>query len=163
MLFRSVTVTGNHNTAVYDGKSHTVSGYQLSADNTLCDPETDVWFNGEATASRTNAGKTDMGLTAAQFAGNNANLNITFNVTDGYQEISQRQGVVVKITGHKNTAVYNGLEHSISGYDVEINDSLYKETDFRFSGTATVAQTADRKSTRLNSSHPTTSRMPSSA
>ncbi|MBQ6482245.1 MAG: class F sortase [Anaerolineaceae bacterium] len=138
----TVTVTGNHNTAVYDGKSHTVSGYQLSADNTLCDPETDVWFNGEATASRTNAGKTDMGLTAAQFAGNNANLNITFNVTDGYQEISQRQGVVVKITGHKNTAVYNGLEHSISGYDVEINDSLYKETDFRFSGTATVAQTA---------------------
>ena len=44
----------------------------------------------------------------------------------------------------------------------EINENVYKSAR-NLPGVSTTTATIDRKSTRLNSSHPTTSRMPSSA
>ena len=49
--------------------------------------------------------------------------------------------VVVTITGHKTTATYNGAEHTTEGYDVSINNTLYKEAYFTFSGTDKVTKT----------------------
>ena len=84
-----VTITGHNSTAVYDGKEHSVSGYDVSINNTLY-KESDFTFSGTATAARTDAGTTDMGLDASQFTNTNANFNVTFNVTDGFVTVSPK-------------------------------------------------------------------------
>ena len=136
-----VTITGHNNTAVYDGNEHSVSGYDVTISNPLYQ-ESDFTFSGTALAKRTEAGQTHMGLTKEQFTNTSTNFSsVTFNVTDGYQEITSPDDVIVMITGHSNTADYDGAEHSVSGYDVKISNPLYTVNDFTFSGTATAART----------------------
>ena len=136
-----VTITGHNNTTVYDGKEHSVSGYNVEISTPLY-AETDFTFSGTATAKRTEVGMTTMGLKVEQFTNTNNNFStVTFNVTDGFQTITSRDGVIVKITGHSNTADYDGTAHTVTGYDVEISNPLYKETDFTFSGTAKATRT----------------------
>ena len=135
-----VTITGSNNTADYDGKAHSVNGYEVSISNPLY-KETDFTFNGTATATRTDAGTTNMGLDPSQFKNNNGDFtNVTFEVTDGYQTISPIKATVT-IKGHNNIAIYDGTAHSVSGYDVSFSNDLYKEADFTFTGTASTART----------------------
>lgn len=65
--------------------------------------------------------------------------------TDNYKEgttaavsfiVKAADGAVVTITGHYDKADYDGQEHSVSGYDVDISDPLYDESYFTFAGTA---------------------------
>ena len=137
----TVTITGHHDAVTYDGKEHSVTGYDATFSNSLY-KETDFTFSGTASAARTEVGKTMMGLDASQFTNNNANFTgVTFNVTDGYLQITAVTDVVVTITGHSNKAAFDGTEHSVSGYDVSISNNLYKESDFTFSGTASAVRT----------------------
>ena len=136
-----VTITGHYNKAAYDGTEHSVSGYDVSISNNLY-KESDFTFNGTASAARTDVGQTMMGLAASQFTNTNQNFSsVTFNVTDGYQEITSIDEVIVTITGHINTTDYDGTEHSVSGYDVSFSNALYTAADFTFSGTASAART----------------------
>ncbi len=137
----TVTITGHNSTVTYDNKEHSVSGYDVEIGNPLY-KEADFTFNGNATASRTDVGTTNMGLTASQFTNNNKNFSeVTFDVTDGYQTITPIDVVVVKVTGHTDTANYDGAEHTVTGYDVEISNPLYKEADFTFTGKAEAKRT----------------------
>ena len=136
-----VTITGHYNKAAYDGTEHSVSGYDVSISNNLY-KESDFTFNGTASAARTDVGQTMMGLAASQFTNTNQNFSsVTFNVTDGYQEITSIDEVIVTITGHINTSDYDGTEHSVSGYDVSFSNALYTEADFTFSGTVEAKRT----------------------
>ena len=82
-----------------------------------------------------------MGLAESQFTNTNTNFGtVTFNVTDGYQTINPID-VTVTITGHNSTVDYDGEEHSVSGYDVQISNPLYTADDFTFSGTAEAKRT----------------------
>ena len=138
----TVTITGNHDTKVYDGTALTVTGYTAEASSTLYDTTKDFTFSGTATASQTNVGKTNMGLTDEQFSNTNGNFTVTFNVTDGYAEVTPvTDEVIVTITGHYATNEYDGAEHKVTGYDVSISNPLYTENDFTFSGTAEAART----------------------
>ena len=136
-----VTITGHNNTTAYDGASHSVNGYDVEISNSLY-KEADFTFDGKAEASRTNAGTTNMGLAADQFANTNDNFaKVTFNVTDGYQTITPID-VVVTITGNSDTATYDGKEHSVSGFTATASSNLYDMTkDFTFSGEATAKGT----------------------
>jgi hypothetical protein len=79
-----------------------------------------------------------MGLAEDQFANTNPNFKtVTFLVTDGYQEILPIE-TTVTITGHKASYVFDNRTFAAEGYDVEIENPLYKESDFAFSGTAKV-------------------------
>jgi len=49
--------------------------------------------------------------------------------------------VTVVITGHLETVVYDGQPHTVTGYDVTIDNPLYTEADFTFSGSATATGT----------------------
>ena len=50
--------------------------------------------------------------------------------------------VTVTITEHSGSATYDGSEHIVTGYDVtKISNSLYKASDFTFSGNAEVKGT----------------------
>ena len=136
-----VTITGHYNTSDYDGKEHSVSGYDVSISNPLYKEEY-FTFTGTASAARTDIGTTNMGLDASQFINNSPDFtSVTFNVTDGYQTITSASAVVVTITGHYSTTVYDGTAHNVSGYDVSISNPLYQETDFTFSGTASATRT----------------------
>ena len=137
-----VTITGHSNTTDYDGTEHAVTGYKVEISNPLY-KESDFTFTGAASATRTDAGKTMMGLDESLFTNTNTNFNtVKFNVTDGYQAISPIAAAVT-ITGHNNTTTYNNAEHSVTGYKVEISNPLYQETDFTFSGTASAARTEE--------------------
>ena len=132
----TVTVTGHSSADKYNGKAHSVSGYDVEINGELY-KESDFEFSGKAEASRTDAGRTDMGLTAEQFTNKNSNFaNVTFDVTDGYQTVIAADEVVVTVKGHHDTSDYDGEEHSVSGYDIEISDPLYTENDFEFTGEA---------------------------
>ena len=146
----TVTIVGANNTATYDGEEHTITGYTATASTELYDVTKDFTFSGTAEAARTNVGTTNMNLAASQFANTNDNFGtVTFDVTDGYQAITPVDEVVVTITGHSNTTNYDGAEHKVTGYDVEISNTLYTEADFTFSGTAEAART-DAGTTNMN-------------
>ena len=136
-----VTITGHHNVSVYDGQEHTVEAYDVEISNPLY-TTSDFSFSGSASASRTYVGTTTMGLASNQFVNNNDNFaNVVFNVTDGYQQITPVEGVVVTITGHHNVSEYDRQEHGVEGYDVEINNPLYTTSDFSFSGSFSASRT----------------------
>ena len=136
----TVTITGHNHTDTYDGEAHSVSGYDFESTSTLY-TEDYVTFSGTAAASRTDVGTTNMELAESQFSNTNTNFDVTFSVTDGYQTITPIDEIVVTITGHNNTATYDGEGHSVSGYDVQISNTLYKESDFTFTGTAAASRT----------------------
>jgi uncharacterized repeat protein (TIGR02543 family)/LPXTG-motif cell wall-anchored protein len=84
-----VKIIGKTASNEYDGTGHTAAEYKVEKiSNTLYTAD-DFSFSGNATASRTEVGTTNMGLTAAQFANTNKNFSkVTFVVTDGSQEIT---------------------------------------------------------------------------
>ncbi|MBQ1732781.1 MAG: hypothetical protein II037_11295, partial [Bacteroidales bacterium] len=136
-----ITVTGHKDTKTYNGGEQEVTGYDLSCDSPLFDAAL-VSFTGEAVAKGINAGTYPMGLAESQFSYGNDSITVEFNVVDGELKIDPiTDEIVVTIKGHKDTKTYNGSEQKVEGYDVEISNPLYKETDFRFSGNAVAKGT----------------------
>jgi len=141
-----VTITGNKDTFTYDGKEHTVNGYETSISNPLY-KATDFTFTGKAEVSRTEVGTSDMGLKNDHFQNASDNFtNVKFVVNDGSITINRRpmppvnppitDKITVEITGNSDSVVYDGAEHSVKDYTVKISDSRYTEKDFTFSGKA---------------------------
>ena len=138
-----VTITGHNDTVTYNGSEQSVNGYDVSiAPEGVSYTTADFSFNGNAEAKGTDAGTYQMGLNDGQFTNNNDNFKkVTFVVNDGTLTINPVDEVVVTITGHNDTVLYDGKEHTVTGYDVSIDNELYKEGDFTFSGSAVVKGT----------------------
>ena len=102
----TVTVTGNTGTVTYNGAEQSVTGYKVeSISNPLYTAE-DFAFSGTASVTGTDAGTYAMGLTAAQFRNQSANItNVEFVVTDGSLQINPRS---VKLTSATDEKVYDG-------------------------------------------------------
>ncbi|MBR6917477.1 MAG: carboxypeptidase regulatory-like domain-containing protein, partial [Clostridia bacterium] len=133
----TVTITGHTGTVDYDGKSHTVSGYDAVSSSALYDVTKDFTFSGSASASTTNASTIYMKLTSGQFKNINSNFaNVTFNVTDGYIKVEPID-VTVKIVGNNKTADYDETIQTVTGYTASTDNELYDvKTDLTFKGTA---------------------------
>lgn len=69
--------------------------------------------------------------------------NYTITKSEGELEITpMTDKVTVTITGNTDSKIYDGNEHSVTGYKVEsISNPLYTAADFAFSGTASVTGT----------------------
>ena len=140
-----VTITGHKDEFTYDGKEHTVKGYETSISNPLY-KATDFTFTGKAEVSRTEVGTSDMGLKNDLFQNVSDNFtNVKFVINDGSITIKERpyrpnpsitDKITVEITGNSDSVVYDGTEHSVKDYTVKISDSRYTEKDFTFSGKA---------------------------
>ena len=93
----------------YDGKEHSVFGYDLTVSNALYNPKEDMQFNGidgDMTAKGTDAGTYPIGLTAEDFENKSKNFSkVTFVVTDGYVKINPR---AVTLTSEKAEKTYDG-------------------------------------------------------
>ncbi|MBR5972925.1 MAG: T9SS type A sorting domain-containing protein, partial [Paludibacteraceae bacterium] len=140
-----VTITKHADVVTYDGVEHTVSGYDFESSSPLYTEEF-VRFLGtesDTIATGTNVGKYGMNFDETFFQNINENFsNVTFVVKEADSlVIEPKTGVVITITGHSDKITYDGEEHTIEGYDVEISDPLYNEADIIFSGNASVSAT----------------------
>ena len=140
-----VVIAGNTGVAEYDGTEHTAEGYKVESvvsDNDLY-KEDYIKFNGEAKAVRTEEGTKNMGLKTEQFENENKNFNVEFQVKDGWMQITPIDEVVVIITGHNDEVLYDGTMHTLKGYDVQISNKLFAESDIKVSGNSAKASISE--------------------
>ena len=87
----TVTIKGHEATATYDGKPHSVEGYEITDISNKLYTKDDVKFTGEAKAEGTKAGTYQMNLTAQQFSNISQNFtNVEFVVEDGSLTINPK-------------------------------------------------------------------------
>lgn len=121
-----VTIKGNHDSKVYNGKEQSVTGYTTDVgDKNITVALKDV---DKAIAKGTNVGTYYMGLTKDDFTVTSDNYsNIKVIVEDGYIEITPiMTEVTVKITGNTKTVTYNGQEQKVEGYDYTVTEGIDK-------------------------------------
>ena len=135
-----VKIAGNTKTVTYNGEVQSVEGYTVTSNPA----NATVTLIGEAVASGTDANTYPMGLSAADFTATSPNYkNVTIEVTDGYLEIDPiTDKVTVTVTEKSGSAVYNGQEHSVTGYEtMTANNALY-DVKKNVAETQTAAWTA---------------------
>ena len=135
-----VKIAGNTKTVTYNGKEQTVEGYTVTSNPA----NATVTLVGNAVASGTDAGTYPMGLKPSDFTATSPNYNnVTIEVTDGWLEIDPiTDKVTVTVTEKSGSAVYNGQEHSVTGYEtMTANNALY-DVKKNVAETQTAAWTA---------------------
>ena len=134
----TVTIKGHEATATYDGKPHSVEGYEITDISNKLYTKDDVKFIGEAKAEGTEAGTYKMHLTKDLFSNKNSNFKkVTFVVEDGSLIINrksiddQNRISVTKPSDSK----YNGEEHKNKPTvaDTKTNRTLVEGTDYELS------------------------------
>ena len=146
----TVNVTGNNATFDYDGTEHSAVGYTatLANEDELPNGVKIALKDGvTAEAKRTEAGTTNMGLTAASFNIESANYDVTIGkVVDGYVTITPvTDKVTVTITEKSGTATYDGGDHIVSGYASMTADNELYDVDASVQETPTAAWTVKGK------------------
>ena len=141
----TVNITGNQVTETYDGEDHVAEGYQMAKVPTTSNYSLDyVSCTNNASVTRVNVGTSNMNLVPSQFTNNDNNYDVTFNVIeDGFVTVEAAE-ITIGITGHSDAVNYDGEEHTVSGYDINIpNDfeDLYTEGDITFSGNDVITET----------------------
>ena len=142
-----VAITGEQITHIYDGTAYTADEY--TAEFFINDEITELYSDDDfslidelPTASRTDAGTTNMGITSNIFTNNNDNFTVTFTITDGYVTITPiTDAISVGITGNSVTANYDAQTHTATGYTFVVNPENELLTDnITYSGEATVSR-----------------------
>ena len=135
-----VKIAGNTKTVTYNGEVQSVEGYTVTSNPA----NATVTLIGEAVASGTDANTYPMGLSAADFTATSPNYkNVTIEVTDGYLEIDPiTDKVTVTVTEKSGSAVYNGQEHSVTGYETMTADNTLYDVKKNVAETQTAAWTA---------------------
>ena len=127
-----VTIVGHTGTNGYDASEHSVSGFDVTAieiggEATTLYTEADFSLaeGVTATASRTDAGQTNMGLTAESFVNNNTDFEtVVFLVTDGWQRIGKRS-VTISLDSNK---VYDGEVFTVNADQLHVTGLLEGQT-----------------------------------
>ena len=128
----TVTITGKTKTETYNGNPYSVEGYTVTSISNDLYTEDDFEFTGEAKATGTEAGTYYMGLTAADFTNNDSTnfTKVTFVVEDGWLKINPIDKVTVTVKEKSGTATYDGMNHTVSGYESMTADNpLYDVED----------------------------------
>ena len=127
---REVTLTSASDSKKYDGNALTNDTVTVSGDG-FADGEGAMY---DVTGSQTVVGSSANTFTYTLNKGTKAD-NYTITKAEGTLTVTAAETeVVVTITGKTDTVKYDGGKHSVEGYTVSINNSLYKETDFTFNG-----------------------------
>ena len=135
---RQVTLTSASDSKAYDGTPLTRPEVTITGDG---------FVKGEATAKAIGS----VTYVSESPVTNTIEIEKTEAYKDSNYQIEMSEGelsitpvtdeVTVTITEHNGSAKYDGIEHTVTGYDVSISNPLYKETDFTFSGNAEVKGT----------------------
>ena len=135
-----VKIAGNTKTVTYNGEAQSVEGYTVTSNPA----NATVTLVGDAIASGTDANTYPMGLSAADFTATSPNYkNVTIEVTDGYLKIDPiTEKVTVTVTEKSGSAVYDGQEHSVTGYETMTADNTLYDVKKNVAETQTAAWTA---------------------
>ena len=135
---RVVVIESEGGRRVYNGQPLTNPNYKFT---------TGSFVDGEVSEVKTTGTITEVGsvdntivyTTTDKFDANNYDITLT----PGKLEITPvTDEVVVTITENSGSAKYDGTGKAVTGYEVtSISDPLYKESDFTFSGDATIKGT----------------------
>ena len=102
----TVTITEHSGKVTYDGKEHTVTGYDVTAISNKLYTADNFTFSGEATVKGTDVGVYGMELKPADFKNTSANFtNVVFIIVDGKLEIAKRTVILTSASAEK---VYDG-------------------------------------------------------
>ena len=131
----TVTIKGHEDSVTYDGKPHSVEGYEIIDISNKLYTKDDVQFTGEAKAEGTEAGTYKMNLAEAQFSNTNSNFKkVTFVVEDGSLIINRKSiDDQNRITVTKpEDSKYNGEEHKNKPTvtDTKTGKTLVEGTDY---------------------------------
>ena len=133
---RDVTLTSGSAEKVYDGTPLTKNKVTVSGDGFVAGEGATY----DVTGSQTKAGSSDNEFTYT-LKDNTKKDNYNITVAKGTLTVTQdKNEVVVTITGHTNSAKYDGKDHTAKGYDVSINNKKYHASDFTFKGTDNVTK-----------------------
>ena len=141
---RAVELTSGSGEKVYDGmaltnKNVTVTNGSFAKSDS---------FTAATSGTITNVGSVDNEFTY-ELTGDGAKkddegnyVNYTVTTKTGNLDVTPvTSKVTVTITGNKASTKYDGTEKSASGYTVSIDNPLYKESDFTYTGSFEVKQT----------------------
>ena len=119
----TVTIKGLKDSTTYDGKEHTVSGYEVTTSNDLY-TKANFKFDGTSEVKGTDADTYKMGLNKDQFKNTSKNFtNVEFAVEeDGQLVISKRN---VTLTSGSDSRVYNG--EALTKKDVTVSGDGFAE------------------------------------
>ncbi|MCQ2385025.1 MAG: hypothetical protein MJZ96_09170, partial [Paludibacteraceae bacterium] len=134
----NVTITKHGKKEIFDGETHTVSGYDFVSSNPELFKRDDLKFIGEVSdsiATGVEVGKYGMTFTKESFENLNKNFSaVNITIVEDSLEITPI-AVDVTITKHGLTEAYDGETHSVSGYDfLSSNPELFKRDDLKFIG-----------------------------
>ena len=140
--YKNVTVTAKSSTFTYDGEEHSVRGFTCSDENAS--------FDLTVGATGTNVGEYPAEFAEGTVGTVDASKTcIITKANDGKLTIDPIDTVTVTIEGNTDTVKYDGTEQSVTGYTVSIDNDLYKETDFSFTGNA-IAKGTDADTYNMN-------------
>ena len=136
---RVVTLTSDGGSKVYDGTPLTKPEVAVGGDGFVDGEVTDI----KATGSVTYVSEGEVTNTITYTEGEKFNAdNYDIQKTEGKLSITAATAkVTVTITGNKVTETYDGSEKTAKGYTVSIDNDLYTEDDFTFTGEAEVKAT----------------------
>jgi hypothetical protein len=138
---RLVELTSEGANKPYDGKALTNETVTVTPKGEGVGFVDDEGVNITVTGSQTEKGESDNTFTYEFKKGTKEE---DYWVTPKYGKLivtANDNEVVVTITEHSDNVEYDGTEKTVSGYDFEASNDLYKDTDFSFVGNATVKGT----------------------
>ena len=140
---RKVTLTSESADKPYDGTPLTRPDVTVSDEGFVDGEVSDI----KATGTITDKGSVPNTITFTEGENFKASNYIIVRETGTLTITADATEVVVYISGNTGTEKYDGTEKTVTGYKVTgISSDLYKESDFAFTGNATVSAT-DAKAT----------------
>ena len=136
---RNVVLTSETASKPYDGTALTKPIVKVTGDGFVAGEVTDI----KATGSVTYVSEGEVTNTITYTEGEKFNAdNYDIQKTEGKLSITAATAkVTVTITGNKVTETYDGSEKTAKNYTVSIDNDLYTEDDFTFTGEAEVKAT----------------------
>ena len=109
----TVHIKGKHNSVVYDGRKHTVKGYDVVSISDELYSENSITEKTVISAEQKNAGKKMMNLAPESFGNSDKNFDVQFIIDeDGYQEVTPK---TITVTTESASKVYDGSPLTASG------------------------------------------------
>ena len=138
---RKVTLTSESADKPYDGTPLTRPDVTVSDEGFVDGEVSDI----KATGTITDKGSVPNTITFTEGENFKASNYIIVRETGTLTITADATEVVVYISGNTGTEKYDGTEKTVTGYKVTgISSDLYKESDFAFTGNATVSATDAR-------------------
>ncbi len=137
----TVAVSGTQDTKEYTGSNQSFTPVLSYSTTETTFDETKVTFSGTETLTRKDVGSTPQELAPGQFSYSDANLIVTFTISqDGKLTITPKE-ITVAVSGSQDTKEYTGSDQSFTPVlSYSTTETTFDETKVSFTGTETLTR-----------------------